>query len=259
MRKKRLLVVVALAIVASGTGVAASSLKRPPKEIRVDAVSIEPIAPATGALVPPAPPRSRKYERGAYFIIREGLTRAATAQRSMNHDQALRILTDDELARRAGVILERVPVAFVAGPEASLSSERSKTLALAAFDETYAIGRAGHVGILVGTSTLAGKDGASVFERPEDAARYGTYRVLASMAAWIGVWQDVAGNRPISMSTLEWVRERRDAAGWATVDVYATLTDLGVAVPTELLSDPRLPGWAAFATWRAHREEARSL
>jgi hypothetical protein len=205
-------------------------------------------------VIPPAPPRSRKYERAAYFVIREGLTSAAAAERAGDHDKALLLLTDGDLARRAGVILESVPVTFVAGPEGSLSSERAKALTVAAFDETYAIGNVGQRGIFVGTSALVGKDGASVFERPEDRARFAIYHVLAAMTAWIAVWQDTAGNRPVSMVTLEYIRERNDATDWATVDELAVLGDLGVAVPQELLADARLRGWGTFAAWRARRD-----
>ena len=142
--------------------------------------------------------------------------------------------------------MESYPASTVSGGPQTLTPDRADALAKIAFDETYAIGKAGQRGILVGRANVP----AAVFMRQEDYQRWMTARVLAAMTAWIAVWQDVAGNRAISTTTLELVKERKDAAGWASLDTYSTLADLDFKVPSELLADPRFPGWAPMAAWR---------
>ncbi len=205
-----------------------------------------PLASSAPALLAPLPPRNRNYQRAAYFTIREGLTRAAAAHRRADDAGALQILTDGELARTSGIILETYPASTVSGAPGTLTTDRADALAKIAFDETYSVGKTGQRGIVVGQSNIA----PGVFARPEDYRRWMTARVLAAMTAWIAVWQDVAGNRAVSTVTLEYVKERKDATGWASLDTYSTLADLDVAVPRELLADPRFPGWAPMAAWR---------
>src|SRR5262249_8183910 len=120
----------------------------------------------------------------------------------------------------------------------------------ALFDLTYAIGKPGRRGILLGEVRFSQADRAAAFGRRDDADAFGAARVTSIMAAWIAAAQDMA-RRPLSESTRRYLHATKRAAGWASVDVLATLLDLGVRVPEERLDDARRPSWRAFATWTA--------
>lgn len=240
----------------------------PAREVPLPAVADVPAAPVP----PPAIARARaeastpsRYGPEASWRIRDALVLAARALEERRAEEAMSILTDPHLSASAGVVAERHVALRVDAPRGSIDRSLAERLGRERFDASYAIGDLHRRGVRLGLVSLVASASSSpssasatraplgleaAFRTPDDYMLFARMTVVSYMEPWIRVWQDVAGVRPVSELTELYLASRGGAsAGWSDVDVLATLHDLGVRVPAELVSDGRFPAWQAFEAW----------
>jgi hypothetical protein len=157
-------------------------------------------------------------------------------------------LESDALADETGVVVEHYVAERIDAPP--LSPERAAELTDRLFDATYAIGRTSLRGVRIG-SIVVGPKPEALFLREGDWKTFATTRVVSLMDAWIRVWQDVVGVKPISARTREYLAVTYLRSGWSEIDGLATMMDLGVVVPSAAIANSRFASWAPFARWRA--------
>lgn len=249
--RKVLLPASAFVLAVTAIGMAFGKDKeKPAVTVALPAVADVPVGKP--ALAPTA--TSTKYAPDAHWLVRDALVRSARALEANHPEEAIAILTAPRLGTSTGVVVERYPALKLDAPAGSLDDATALELGRSRFDASYAIGDLHRRGVRLGIVTVGTSAQGSLEKAFRSRAAHQLFArmtVISFMEPWIRVLQDVAGVRPASELTGFYLASARGGAteGWSDVDVLATLHDLGVKPPAELVADPRFPGWAGFEAW----------
>lgn len=191
------------------------------------------------------------YRANASTALNKAMEKAAGDVDRGDFDRAIATLDDDTLDRKTGVVVERYTARRIDVPPGSISTQDARRLADSLFDDTYSLGHPGRRGVRMGITVMGGgKDGArSMFVRDDDYAMFQRTRVVSLMETWIRVWQDMVGIQPLSGKTRAYINANNSTRGWSDVDALATMSELGVTIPANVLSNVRFPSWRTFHEW----------